>query len=151
MKKRLINIGILFISLSCICGMCSKEEDFVGSVPESLIGKFKISAYTKVINGVSTNYYATMPSCDKDNIITYSREWMVSLDEGATKCNSSDPQLVSAKFSIDGLKMITYTGDEGDDLDEGTILNWYGSGDIELSFVGGSPGESSIIYYKKQP
>ncbi len=124
----------LFIILVCLFTI-SCEKEFVSPVPEDFVGKFKISAYTKVSNGISTNYYATMPSCVKDNIITYSRDYIVSLDEGATKCNSSDPQLVSATFTIDGTKINTYTGDEGDDLDEGTILTLFGAGGFVLSFV----------------
>ncbi|MEJ7822699.1 MAG: hypothetical protein WKF85_10285 [Chitinophagaceae bacterium] len=150
MKKRLITFGSLFICLSCICGMCSKD-DVVSLVPDDLVGKFKISGYTLVSNGISTNYFATRPSCVKDNIITYSRDYMVSLDEGATKCDPSDPQLVSAKFTLDGQKINTYTGDEGDDLDEGTILSVSASGVLVISFVGGSPGDSAIITYQKQP
>lgn len=41
MKKRLINIASLFISLSCICGMCSKEDDkndVLGSIDYTLNG-----------------------------------------------------------------------------------------------------------------
>ena len=141
----------LFIILVCLFTISCKKE-FVSPVPEEFVGKFKISGYTKVSNGISTDYYATtMPSCAKDNITTYSRNYIVSLDEGATKCNSSDPQLVSAKFTIDGLKFKTYTGDKGNNLEEGTILFLLASGDFSLSFVGGSPGDSSIITYQKQP
>jgi hypothetical protein len=143
MKK--VHLFIILVSLLII----SCEKEFVWDPPEELLGKFKISAYTKVSNGISTNYYATMPSCVKDNIITYSRDWKVSLDEGATKCNSSDPQLVSAKFTIDGQKMFTYTGDEGDDLDE-AIYDGIGQ-DLTLTFVGGSPGDRSIITFQRQP
>ncbi|MEJ7822697.1 MAG: hypothetical protein WKF85_10275 [Chitinophagaceae bacterium] len=148
MKKR--NLFIILVCLFTIS--CEKEGEFVPDVPEYLVGKFKISKYIKVSNGISTNYFATMPSCVKDNIITYNRDYMVSLDEGATKCNSSDPQLVTAKFTIDGQKFTTYSGDKGNKLEEGIMI--YGAcicEEIEITFVGGSPGDSSIIRYKKQP
>ena len=40
-----------------------------------------------------SDLYQGIPSCRKDNIITYYSDLSLINNEGATKCNSSDPQI----------------------------------------------------------
>ena len=52
-------------------------------------------------NGVfDTNNLNTMFPCEKDNFETYQTNGMVVTNEGATKCNSSDPQTWSVTWSF---------------------------------------------------
>lgn len=130
---------------------CNKSENDQDTSAQSLLlGKWKITGYTQVSNGTSSDYYVTMPPCAKDNVITYSSNNNVSLDEGATKCNQSDPQLVSETYTINGSQITTYTGDEGDDLDQGTIISLT-STTLIISFDGGAPNDKGIITYTRQP
>lgn len=46
----------------------------------------------KINSGSWVDAYGTISSCVKDNIVTYSTSGAYSIDEGATKCNTSDPQ-----------------------------------------------------------
>ena len=45
-------------------------------------------------NGVSL--YDSLDACDKDNIFTFSTNFTYKQDEGATKCNSTDPQTIES-------------------------------------------------------
>ena len=42
--------------------------------------------------GTTTNLYNQFPSCTKDNILIFKTDKTMNFDEGATKCNVSDPQ-----------------------------------------------------------
>lgn len=44
-------------------------------------------------NGAWTDGYATIPNCQKDNKLLFQSNFDCILDEGITKCNSSDPQI----------------------------------------------------------
>ena len=44
-------------------------------------------------SGAWTDGYATIPNCQKDNKLSFLSNFEYKLDEGATKCNSSDPQI----------------------------------------------------------
>ena len=58
-------------------------------------------AYDWNANGVfDTNILNTMFSCEKDNFETYQANGMVVTNEGATKCDSSDPQTWSVTWSF---------------------------------------------------
>lgn len=46
----------------------------------------------KINSGSWVDAYSTVSSCVKDNIVTYTSSGSYSIDEGATKCNTSDPQ-----------------------------------------------------------
>ena len=41
-----------------------------------------------------------IPACQKDNIITFQATGIGNLDEGATKCNSGDPQSVNFNWTL---------------------------------------------------
>lgn len=48
----------------------------------------------------STDVSALIQACQKDNIVTFSSDFTGLLDEGATKCNSSDPQTTPFTWSF---------------------------------------------------
>jgi hypothetical protein len=47
-----------------------------------------------------TNVYAVMDECIKDDHTTFFTDGKAELDEGATKCNASDPQTMSLTWSM---------------------------------------------------
>jgi|SRR5688572_27379896 len=47
-----------------------------------------------------TNILNTMFPCEKDNFETYQTNWMVVTNEGASKCDSSDPQTWSVTWAF---------------------------------------------------
>ncbi|MBP6456263.1 MAG: hypothetical protein KA275_05980 [Chitinophagaceae bacterium] len=55
----------------------------------------------KIDNGAWVDAYATVQSCAKDNILNYLTTSAYNVDEGATKCNTTDPQtLISGTWAF---------------------------------------------------
>lgn len=95
MKKVLILIALLPFVFSC------KKDEPAPSNTAKLTGKnWKMTAYT-ISPGIlgQTNLYAGMSACEKDDFTTYNTNGTSVDDEGATKCNSSDPQTTSGTWS----------------------------------------------------
>lgn len=107
----------MLLIISCIKKNIDPDVDGVAA---KLQGKWIITAY---INDMGQDEYSGMPACEKDNVITYDK-YTVSVDESTFKCDVSDPQGFSSTFTLNGneIDLLTYTGNEGDDLDEMKII-----------------------------
>lgn len=55
-------------------------------------GKWKISKLNFSNTSGSQDLLGTMADCDKDNFYYFNADNSITKDEGATKCNSGDPQ-----------------------------------------------------------
>jgi hypothetical protein len=99
MKKLLLGMGAVTLLFSA----CKKSDDDSGtggSRKSTLTsGKWRITASTATIEYPAPAGTQTMdalklfPSCQIDNLIGYNSDGTMTIDEGATKCNSSDPQV----------------------------------------------------------
>jgi len=64
-----------------------------------IVGKWKMTEYIR--NGI--NVYGTqVGACVIDNVGTFTSDHQVIVDEGPTKCNSSDPQTSTGTYSFNG-------------------------------------------------
>lgn len=99
---------------------CNKDEDPAPtgsnkSNSEKLVGKnWKITAATlKDPSGATTDEYADMEACDKDDLYIYNANGTYVLDAGATKCDPNDPQTEPGVWSMNsGQTVITQDGFE---------------------------------------
>lgn len=94
MKK----IGTLMSVLASLCLVlsCSKKDDPVASSDVLINSKgWKITSQTvsPQIQGTS-DYFSLTPDCVKDDILKFQSNGTYTEDEGATKCDASDPQTV---------------------------------------------------------
>ncbi len=93
MKKRLLLFSSILILVSMLHINCSKEN---GSAPPTsktkteLIAKATWKFSDAKVNGTSVSSF--LQSCQKDNILTFHSAGTGTADEGATKCDPSDPQ-----------------------------------------------------------
>lgn len=143
----------IIVALTLFSAIASCKKDTTENKPtptpteDPILGKWKITGY---IDADGENYYnIDMPTCEKDNIITYSKGNIVSIDEGPTKCYPEDEQVVSDGyvFNPDKTQITTYAGNEGDDLDKFDVISL-----SQTTMVLGEPGEpKSRITYTKQP
>ena len=78
-------IATAFIACLAI-GSCKKDD---AGNPDLIIGKWKMTGY--IHNGADV-YGTAVPSCVTDDIITFGNTNIITLDEGLTKCNPTDPQ-----------------------------------------------------------
>lgn len=90
-------VGIILISTLYFQSSCSKDED-TGPSNTELIAS---SAWKYMNSGVDVNndnfIDAPVPpgyilDCDKDNTLTFKNDGTGTLDEGANKCDPSNPQ-----------------------------------------------------------
>lgn len=88
--KSLNLVTSLVISAAVFFTACSKSDSSTSKTKTELItqGSWKFSGAT--VNGVDVS--SLLQTCQKDNVLTFSSNGSGTLDEGATKCNSSDPQ-----------------------------------------------------------
>jgi len=107
---------ILFISLFLNIN-CGKKEDAMPVSNQQLLttsGGWKLTAETlsPPFQGI-TDYYAELDPCEADNILKFLSNGTFSIDEGATKCDASDPQLyITGTWSWNSNNTLTmsYTG-----------------------------------------
>lgn len=73
-----------------------------------------------VINGVPiTDFYSTLALCDRDNVTCLLENGSVYVDEGASKCDPSDPQVNTSGtwwFNADETVLLAFTDTNPDTI-----------------------------------
>ena len=132
MNKAIIKIILPVISFIIVSLSCKKEKDD----PKTKLltqAEWKISKHEEKINSDPyIDYFPSLPSCSQDDKYHFKTDNTYELNEGATKCNSSDPDIISTggwQFTQNGAK-ISIDGNEStiDQLNENTFIisgNYY--------------------------
>ena len=116
MKKyvfALLSIGFIIFS-------CNKDDDNNNSGDKEKMTLITSAAWkfdTAAIADNSGNPVTALPpgiiqSCDKDNTITFKSDSTGVLNEGTTKCNSTDPQTTNFKWWFKENGTVLYTPDD---------------------------------------
>ena len=90
----------LFCSLVLVAA-CKKSESL--DVKATLTtGKWQLSDAKVGIPGSSltVDVYDSIPACVRDNFYTFAANGTLTVDEGASKCNSGDPQTATANWKL---------------------------------------------------
>ena len=99
MRKQLAFLNIAFIASILVLSSCQKEDNI--PVPKTKTQLLSQSSWRfKNATASGTDISASLPACQKDNIITFAAAGTGTLDEGATKCNAPDPQTTSLTWSF---------------------------------------------------
>ena len=98
MKKILALSIVLFALYSC------KKDDKTASKKDYLTsGSWIITTVVTDDDGDGTyeiDEYADFEACYKDNIWTFKPDGMLEMDEGATKCTPTDPQVTTGQWQF---------------------------------------------------
>jgi hypothetical protein len=78
---------LAFVALAALSS-CKKDDSTADNKALLTSGKWKLTAET--VKGVNT--FTTKANCDKDNTWAFTTDGKLTLDEGATKCDPTDPQ-----------------------------------------------------------
>lgn len=95
MKK--LHTSFLFLSLTLLFTGCSKDDSDDNNTPaptrlELLASHgWRLNAF--YINGIDVTT-TVFSLCELDNIFTYDSDYTYMIDEGPTKCNPGDPQII---------------------------------------------------------
>lgn len=85
-------------------------EKHVPSRAELIVNKnWRVTAEVEQFNGTSQDIFATAPACEKDNFIRFGGNSQMVMDEGATKCDPSDPQSTTLNYYFNGSSNIMIT------------------------------------------
>lgn len=105
--KRILTTVILATILLTACQKSSDSTPTPSVTKAQMLvgGQWKIKAMTAspaiMIGSVAiTDVLSLYPSCITDNYQTFSADGVYVFDEGATKCDSSDPQRETGKWQL---------------------------------------------------
>jgi len=93
-----------FAIIACIVvAACSKNDNSQQNAEAILTtNRWQLTAATVTIPGssLSVNVYDSLPTCVKDNFYVFAKGGTVTVDEGASKCDESDPQTYSGNWQL---------------------------------------------------
>jgi len=91
---KLLKISALVLTAVLVLNACKKKKDDNtgggATSKKDILMSHSWVATDILVN--DTSWWAIFPDCDKDNVFTFKANNVVTTDEGASKCNSSDPQ-----------------------------------------------------------
>jgi len=103
MKKTLLFCGAILLFTAA----CKKNDDDNNNKTKTenlTTGNWYLrsSTFTMSIMGVDSTYdgMADMEACEKDNFYTFLGGGVAKMDEGATKCDASDPQTETGTWAL---------------------------------------------------
>jgi len=112
-----------FMVLTLAIAACKKSDDNKGGSEALSAGKWQITSaiVTMPLGAGNINLMDSMSACQKDNFYMFNSDASITMDEGATKCNSSDPQTITdGNWSLqNGNKQLSISGS--------TITQGYGN------------------------
>jgi hypothetical protein len=113
MKK--VKFHFAFISLAYLLTLLGCDSSKVApSFDTQLLAipnGWKISAVTvsPALGGV-TDYLKILPACSKDNLTFFKKDGSYKIDEGSTKCDPADPQIIEGAWSfISAKNLLSFT------------------------------------------
>lgn len=92
---RLLKISAFVLTAALVLNACKKKKDDSptgGTSKKDILMSHSWVGTDILINDTSVWTLGIIPACSKDDIYTFKANNVVTTDEGATKCNSSDPQ-----------------------------------------------------------
>ena len=79
---------------ACLCFAACKKDSGGGSGKAETLeqGRWQLTALTVNYGIGDMNVLSSVDACQQDNLYTFNADKTITTDEGASKCNSSDPQ-----------------------------------------------------------
>ncbi len=111
MKKILF---LLCLGSSVVFTSCKKDDD--PTKKEMLVGKnWVMTALTidPALPVIGSNIYNQISACTKDDITKFASDGKATFDEGATKCNVSDPQTTTGSWVLNTTETILSITEDG--------------------------------------
>ncbi len=116
MKKLTFALAAL-VALTLMVSSCKKDKDNpTPSTPAPQTKTQILTSHSWIAKSMVSNnvdFYPFMPACEKDNFLTFKANGTSTYDEGALKCDPSDPQVENGtwKFIANETKIIIDNSD----------------------------------------
>ncbi|GAB2947118.1 hypothetical protein GCM10027048_10170 [Hymenobacter coalescens] len=108
------------LAVACTFSACKKDEEKPKTKTELLTAKsWRVTAARETVTTggqtTSSDEYATFGACEKDDFVKFLADKKVEFNEGATKCNTADPQTETGAwdFNSDQTKLTLTDPDLG--------------------------------------
>jgi len=118
-SKFYLSLLTAFILGAVMLGGCKKKDDPEPTRSELFTNKnWRVTAWTSdpaiSINGVLvTNVFNQMDPCSKDDLFRFNSNGVYTFDEGASKCNTNDPQTTTGTWSFNSDQTIVSVTEAG--------------------------------------
>lgn len=108
---KIILAGVLLLVLPCCKKQTIAKPDKMGIITT---GTWRLTGFTAYEITGNIDVYSTYTSCRKDDYLKFNKDGSAEINEGLTKCNSTDPQsqLIQWKFLDDSGNRIEINGEE---------------------------------------
>ncbi|MBC3540751.1 lipocalin family protein [Rufibacter sediminis] len=95
---------LLLFCCTLFFSACSDDDDATPSKEDMLMNKrWQITALEVALPIIgSQDLYEDFEDCEKDNFIEFRANGVVTVDEGATKCDDSNPQQYPGTWTLEG-------------------------------------------------
>ena len=130
------SIPLLLVAIIFVAG-CSKEANITKT---DLISKaWKYKRFSAVAGALTVDVLSTMQPCELDDIYRFNSNKTYSVEEGATKCDPSDPQIIeSGSWRFNTAETKLYLGTDSVEVIELTSTS------LHLRFVDAGPPANSV-------
>lgn len=107
---------LVLVAAMVAISSCKKDEDNSSTPSNNASKKELLTAKKWKATGLTlggTDFWSQIDACEKDNINTFKTDGVYIQDEGATKCDPSDPQIITTSTwtFIDNDTKLVYDGD----------------------------------------
>lgn len=112
MKKTLLLLALYSILASCEREMPTETTTLADTLKDK--NWLVIADSTVSSTGSVENNYNLLPGCEKDDLVQFKSNKTIVMDEGAIKCNASDPQTmtIGAWALNESSKVLSFTSVE---------------------------------------
>ena len=96
------NIKAFLITGLLLIAACQKSGTSIDAEATLTTGRWQLTGAGVIIPGSSTtiDVFSQVPTCLSDNFYTFGADGTLTVDEGATKCDPSDPQTSTGNWKL---------------------------------------------------
>lgn len=87
--------AVILATLILFLSAC-KKDDSVPTNTDLISRAWKYTALTAVSGAITVDVLQQMEACEKDNLLRFKSDKTFTDEEGATKCNATDPQIINS-------------------------------------------------------
>ena len=144
MRMKRFSMPLLLLAMIFVAG-CSKETNITKT---DLISKaWKYKTFSAVAGALTIDVLSTLQPCELDDIYRFNSNKTYTIEEGVTKCNSSDPQIKeSGSWRFNAAETKLYLGTDSVDIIDLTSTS------LHLRYTDAGPPATTIdiIYQPAQ-
>lgn len=139
-----LRLPLLLMALIAVAG-CSKESNLTKA--DLLSKAWKYKTFTAAAGALTVDVLSTLKPCELDDIYRFNSNKTFTVEEGATKCAQTDPQIKeSGPWRFNAAETKLYLGTDSVDIIELTSTTLH----LRFNEPGPPPAIIDVIYQPAQ-